>query len=118
MQAWFLSQARRIVLVEAMIGPMQPLGITYTDRALLASEWAGRDDMGYALCPNCRAPASRANGGPMTDLSARTSGKHLPSCVHDAALAERGYPDQDSRDRMRAALSRVTEPAPPPESTL
>lgn len=88
--------------------------MTNLDRALLRSEWAGRDDMGYAECPDCKAIASAHNGGREMD----GGGKHNPGCVHDAALAERGYPDQSSRNRMRDMLARASDPTlpPPPQS--
>jgi hypothetical protein len=91
---------------------MTMAAMTNVDRALLTSEWAGRDDMGYALCPDCNAQASADNGGREID----GGGDHNVGCVHDAALAERGYPDQLSRNRMRALLARACDPTMPPPS--
>lgn len=80
--------------------------MTNVDRALLASEWSAteQDQWIESACPTCRAH--------------KHDGVHRTGCAHDAALAERGYPDQESRDRSRALLVRTSAPTlpPPPES--
>ncbi len=77
-----------------MIGAM-----TATDRSLLFSEWVTIDDI-PSFCPVCR--------------EGQCAG-HVPNCVMDESLSERGYPDQTSRDRARALLTQAEAPtmAPP-----
>jgi hypothetical protein len=86
-----------VLALPVTVGFMLPI-----DRALLVSEFAGSDH-GEACCPSCR---SYVNSTPV----------HLPDCAHDLALSERGYPDQESRDRARALLKQAegaTIPPPP-----
>lgn len=87
---------------------MNTAAMTNTDRALLISEWAARDDAGFSLCPDCRAYAALVNGGQ------EGGGHHQAGCSLDAALAERAYPDQTTRDRMRTRLARAADVTLPP----
>jgi len=72
--------------------------MTPVDQALVVSEWVSIDDV-PSFCPSCR--------------EGQCAG-HAPGCAHDLALAERGYPDQESRDRARASLQAAKAPTEPP----
>ena len=70
--------------------------MTSVDQALLQSEWAatygdGEDRGNDAGCPCCREWLC-------------TGARHAAGCPMDAALCERGYPDQSARDRARERL--------------
>jgi hypothetical protein len=68
------------------VGFMLPI-----DRALLVSEWPDYN-CSREPCPTCQETHVRG---------------HRPDCAHDLALSERGYPDQESRDRARALLKQA-----------
>lgn len=81
--------------------------VTNVDRALLLSEWAGTDGRDRdPCCPCCREWFC-------------TGERHAPECPMDLALAERGFPLQEDRDRAREFMLRksaeVANTLPPPE---
>jgi len=87
------------------------VSMTETDRALLRSEWTlAWDETPDCYCVSCEG--IRPSCASFVDLQKG----HKPGCDHDLALAQRGYPDQASRDAARASLSRAHAPTePPPE---
>ena len=103
-----------------MIGSM-----THGDVALLVSEWSAGEHGG--LCPSCKGQRPSWYDGE-TELAKSLKAMrsepepyrgHHPNCAHDFAIAERSFPDQESRDRARALIEREqsaeTVPAPSPE---
>lgn len=66
--------------------------VTNVDRALLFAEWDEQDRC--VVCAGA-APGSQYN----------FPHGHLPNCVMDLALSERGYCTQEKRDRARAFVA-------------
>lgn len=75
--------------------------MTYTDKALLLSEWSSvKGAMGIECCPVC-------HGDHVT---------HKPDCVMDLALSERGFFTQEERNRARTFITVPFAPTLPPPS--